>query len=75
MGERLSKSKTPSKAWLKENVELAYFDEDLWVLLQNREWRMRLRDYIIEHKLTDGSWLSQKVAEGLGALAALLLVA
>ena len=25
-GERLNKSKTPSKAWLKENVEFTYFD-------------------------------------------------
>ena len=25
-GERLSKSKTPSKAWLKTKVEFAYFD-------------------------------------------------
>ena len=45
------------------------------MLLQNRVWRMRLRDYIIEHKLTDGSRFSQMAAEGLGALAALLLVA
>ena len=58
-GELLSKGKTPSKAWLKENVESAYFDESLWFLLQNKEWRMRLRDYIIEHKLTDGSWLGK----------------
>ena len=43
---------TPSTAWLKENVEFARFDDDLWVLLQNREWRMKIRDFIIEHKLT-----------------------
>ena len=35
-GERLSKGRTPSKAWLKENVEFAYFDEALWILLQNK---------------------------------------
>lgn len=28
-GERLSKGKTPSKAWLKDNVRYAYFDDDL----------------------------------------------
>lgn len=44
---------TPSTAWLKENVEFARFDDDLWVLLQNREWRMKMRDFIIEHKLTN----------------------
>ena len=50
-GERLSKGRTPSKAWLKENVKLAYFDESLWILLQSKEWRIRLRDYIVENKL------------------------
>ena len=50
--KKLEGKKTPSIAWLKENVEFAYFDDDLWVLLQNREWRMKMRDFIIEHKLT-----------------------
>ena len=48
-------SMTPSKAWLKENVNYACFDDDLWVLLQSKEWRIRLRDFIVEHKLTSGS--------------------
>ena len=74
-GEQLSKSHTPSKAWLKDNVEFAYFDEPLWILLQNKEWRTKLRDYIIEHKLTDDFWNGNIAAEGLGILAALLLVA
>ena len=47
-------SVTPSKTWLKENVSYACFDEDLWVLLQNKEWRTRLRDFIVEHKLGGG---------------------
>ncbi len=47
-------SVTPSKAWLKENVNCASFDDDLWVLLQNKEWRIRLRDFIVEHKLVEG---------------------
>ena len=45
---------TPSKAWLKENVTSSCFDEDLWVLLQSKEWRTRLRDFIVEHKLVEG---------------------
>lgn len=45
---------TPSKAWLKENVTYACFDDDLWVLLQNKEWCTRLRDFIVEHKLVEG---------------------
>ena len=67
---------TPSKRWLKENVMYGHFDDDLWVLLQNKVWRQKLRDYIVEHKLTDDSWFGKIAAEkGLGAIAALLLVA
>ncbi len=47
-------STTPSKAWLKENVTCACFDDDLWALLQNKEWRTRLRDFIVEYKLIEG---------------------
>ena len=74
-GERLSKGHTPSKAWLKENIDFAYFDESLWILLQNREWRLKLRDYIVEHKLTDGSWNGKMVADGFGIIVAILLAA
>lgn len=66
---------SPSKRWLKEDVEYACFDESLWILLQNKEWRMRLRDYIIEHKLTDDNWFGKMAAEGLGAIAAFILAA
>jgi putative restriction endonuclease len=66
---------SPSKRWLKDNVEYAYFDESLWILLQNKVWRSKLREYIIEHKLTDGFWNGKIAAEGLGILAAILLAA
>lgn len=66
---------TPSKRWLKDNVAFAYFEEDLWALLQNKVWRLKLRDYIIEHKLPNSSWGGKIVVGGLGAIAALLLVA
>lgn len=74
-GERLSKGCTPSKAWLKENVEYAYFDEPLWILLQNKVWRMKLRNYIIEHKLTDDFRKGKMAADGLAILTAILLAA
>ena len=76
LGEELPKTHTPSKKWLKENVRYASFDDDLWILLQNQAMRQRLRDYIIEHKLSDDheGWETM-VAEGFGALTALLLVA
>lgn len=66
---------SPSKRWLKDNVEFAYFDESLWIMLQNKVWRTKLRDYIIEHKLTDDFWSSKMAAEGFGILAAILLAA
>ena len=66
---------TPSKRWLKEKVSFAYLDDDLWVLLQNKVWRQKLRDYIVEHKLTDDSCFGKIAAEGLGVIAALLFVA
>ena len=66
---------TPSKRWLKEKVSYAYFDDDLWFMLQNKVWRMKVRDYIVEHKLTDDSWFGKIAAEGLGAIAALILAA
>lgn len=40
-----------------------------------RKWRLKLRDYIIEHKLTDDFWNGKMVAEGLGILAAVILAA
>ena len=66
---------TPSKRWLKEKVTYAYFDEDLWLLLKDRAWRTKLRDYIVEHKLTDDFWNGKMVAEGFGVLAMLLMAA
>jgi putative restriction endonuclease len=66
---------SPSKRWLKDNVEFAYFDESLWILFQNKVWRTKLRDYIIEHKLTDDFWSGKMAAEGFGILAAILLAA
>ena len=73
--EEPQESFTPSKRWLKDKVSYACFDEDLWMLLQNKVWRLKLRDYIIEHKLTDDHWFGKIAAEGLGAIAALILAA
>ena len=73
--ERPQEGVTPSKRWLKENVSYAYFDEDLWLLLKHEVWRTKLRDYIVEHKLTDDFWNGKMVAESFGILAAILLAA
>lgn len=42
---------TPTRKWLNNNVEYAYFDNDLWLLLQDKEWRIKLRNFILDHKL------------------------
>ena len=65
----------PSKHWLREKVNFADFDDDLWLLLQNKVWRLKLRDYIVEHKLKSNFWNDKMVAEGLGILAAIVLAA
>ncbi|MBR6899764.1 MAG: hypothetical protein IKN29_05680 [Bacteroidales bacterium] len=74
-GMQRGKNHTPTKAWLKENVDYARLDEELWILLQNRAWRLRLRDYIVEHQLTRDGAKVRFVAEGLGILVALVLTA
>ena len=73
--EELQECTTPSKRWLKDKVSCAYFDDDLWMLLKDKVWRLKLRDYIVEHKLTDDNWLGKIAAEGFCAIAALLLAA
>ena len=75
LAEKSQEGVTPSKRWLKEKVAFAYFDDDLWYLLQNKVWRLKLRDYIVEHKLIDDFWSGKMVAEGLGVLTAILLAA
>jgi len=50
-GNLRPKVATPSKHWLKENVRYASLDEELWILLQNKTWRTKLRDFIVEQKL------------------------
>lgn len=42
---------------------------------KQKVWRIQLRDYIIEYKLTDDRWFGKIAAEGLGAVVALLLAA
>lgn len=40
---------TPSAKFLRENVEFASIDDDLWELMQDPETRNELRDAIIQH--------------------------
>lgn len=54
-GMILSKLQTPSKLWLRVQVHHASFDDNLWILLQDTVMRQRLRDYIVENKLSNRS--------------------
>lgn len=52
VGKQEERTSTPTTSWIRENVRFAYFDEPLWVLLENQEWRTKLRNFIIENKLS-----------------------
>lgn len=45
------KRKSPSKRWLKDKVSFAYFNDDLWILLQDESWRKKLHTFIVVNKL------------------------
>lgn len=50
-----NKGMSPSKLWLKTHLNYAYFDKELWLLLQDAKWRKLIYSYIIERKLTNHS--------------------
>lgn len=69
-------SKSVSHKFLVDNVDYAYFDEELWFLIKHPVFRERLRDYIIEHKLPhrdEDDFGLRYVANGLCALLPLLV--
>ena len=45
----MNASHTPSAKFLRENVEYACLDDELWELLQDPETRNELREAIIQH--------------------------
>lgn len=45
------KTLSPTSAWISNNVEYAYIDEELWLLLRNECYRNKLKNYIIENKI------------------------
>lgn len=45
------KTNSPSTAWIKRNVEYAYIDEELWIMLHNNDYRLRLKNFIINEKI------------------------
>ena len=49
--EPKSSSKSPSRRCVCDNCLRAAVDDDFWTQLANRVMRLRLRDYIVTHKL------------------------
>lgn len=46
-----TKTNSPSEAWIKRNVEYGYIDEELWIMLHNADYRLRLKDFILNEKI------------------------
>lgn len=49
-GEKAMNS--PSRKFIDDNIDYVFLDDDLWILLQNPEWRRRLMDFVIREKMT-----------------------
>lgn len=47
----IRKPSTPSAAWLRNNIEYAYLDPQLWAMLQRQEYRRRIAEYIVNEKV------------------------
>lgn len=46
-----TETNSPSSAWIRRNVEYAYIDTELWLLLHNDDYRYRIKNFIIETKI------------------------
>ena len=44
-------TESPSEGWINRYVSYARFSDDLWVIAQNREYRHKLMDFLVEHKI------------------------
>ena len=42
---------SPCEGWIKRYVSYARFSDDLWVIAQNREYRHKLMDFLVEQKI------------------------
>lgn len=41
----------PGEGWIKKHVSYAFLNDDLWVIAQNRDYRHKLMDFLVEHKI------------------------
>lgn len=45
------KTNSPSAAWLRNNVEYAYLDTNMWHMLQQKDYRRRMTEFIVENNI------------------------
>lgn len=46
-----TKTVSPSAAWIKRNVDHAYIDDELWLLLKNDAYADKLKDFVVNAKI------------------------
>ncbi len=75
-GKESFETETPSAAMLHRNSSHAYFDDDLWTLVCNPDYRHQLMHFIIDEKIIAPLSASQQdmAAEGGPSLKSLLLM-
>ena len=52
---------TPSVGWIRNNVEYAYIDPMLWDMLQQKAYRNRLAQFIVEEKIKTATARSRSI--------------
>ena len=52
---------TPSPGWLRNNVEYAYINPMLWDMLQQKDYRNRLAQCIVEEKINTATARSRSI--------------
>lgn len=46
-----TKTETPSVSWIRRNVDHAYIDEELWLMLNNDTYADKLKEYLVNIKI------------------------
>ena len=45
------KINSASRKFIDDNIDYVFLDDDLWILLQNLDWRHNLMDFVITEKM------------------------
>lgn len=46
-----TKTEVPSSSWIHRNVDYAYIDDELWILLSNSGYADKLKKFIVNNKI------------------------